>query len=667
MISPMHPRHCHRSPLPIIGRPAPRTAILLLFFLVACDRGASVDPAIAPPPDTTATTSTDGDTRPAAAVPSWAADAVFYQIFPERFRNGDPANDPTRASLEWPIDTVPESWSIRDWTSDWYAQDPWEEEIGGFYDTPDGAPHPRGPVFDRRYGGDLQGVIDRLDYLADLGINAIYFNPVFYARSLHKYDGNTYHHIDPHFGPDPEGDFELMAQETSDPATWNDTAADRLFFQLLDEAHARGIRVIIDGVWNHTGRDFFAFEDLRENQAESPYRDWYIVEAFDDTATDSDEFRYKGWWGVETLPEFADTEDGTDLHPGPKQYVFDATAKWMDPNGDGNPSDGIDGWRLDVTNEVPIGFWRDWNAHVRALNPEAYTVTEIWENAREMIVEGDFSATMNYWAFAFPVNGYLVDGTSQPTEFAETLDVRRRTYPDSVQYALQNLMDSHDTDRLASMIVNRDHRPYEQPDRFDYDWGSSVSPRANDWYDVSAPDETGRAIQRLVALFQMTYVGAPMIYYGTEAGMWGADDPDDRKPMVWADLAYDDEAAYPPGHEREPDPVAFDEDLFDYYRSVIALRHEYPALRRGSFDVLTADNERNIIVYARTLGDETVIVLLNRSDEAHSLRVPLPEPLWTPFAAVFSTSEGYRLQQDESGLILDMPELSGLVLTKTRD
>ena len=164
-------------------------------------------------------------------------------------------------------------------------------------------------MFDRRYGGDLQGVLDKLDYLSSLGINTIYFNPVFYARSLHKYDGSSFHHVDPYFGPDPVGDLKLMAQETSDPATWQWTAADKLFLDLLRQAHAREIRIIIDGVFNHTGRDFFAFADLRQRQADSPYRDWYIVQSFDDPATPQNEFRYKGWWGIDTLPEFAD-DDG---------------------------------------------------------------------------------------------------------------------------------------------------------------------------------------------------------------------------------------------------------------------------------------------------------------------------------------------------------------------
>ena len=189
------------------------------------------------------------------AVPDWAADAVFYQVFPERFRNGDPRNDPTRQSLEFP-DVAPAAWRISSWTGDWYERVDWEQQLGPrFYD--DG-------VFHRRYGGDLQGVLDKLDYLQSLGVNALYFNPVFHARSLHKYDGSSFHHVDPHFGPDPGGDLALIATETADPATWKWTAADRLFLQVIQAAHQRQIRLIIDGVFNHTGRDFFAFADLRE-------------------------------------------------------------------------------------------------------------------------------------------------------------------------------------------------------------------------------------------------------------------------------------------------------------------------------------------------------------------------------------------------------------------
>src|SRR3954466_11008538 len=205
---------------------------------------------------------------------AWAAEAVFYQIFPERFANGDPHNDPTRDSLELPVSPEP-AWRISNWTADWYSRDDWGKQRGpDFY---------KDGVFDRRYGGDLQGVLEKLDYLSDLGINAIYFNPVFYSRSLHKYDGNSYHHIDPFFGPDPQGDLKILAKENgSDPKTWQWTAADKLFLDLVRRCHERRIRVVIDGVFNHTGRDFFAFQDLRKKQEHSRYRSWYVVDGLDD-------------------------------------------------------------------------------------------------------------------------------------------------------------------------------------------------------------------------------------------------------------------------------------------------------------------------------------------------------------------------------------------------
>ncbi len=595
-------------------------------------------------------------------VPTWAHEAVFYQIFPERFRNGDPSNDPARASLETPIEgRVPEGWQVTPWTSGWYARAGWEEAMGGFYDG----------VFDRRYGGDLQGVIDRLDYLDSLGVTALYLNPVFWARSLHKYDGNTYHHIDPHFGPDPAGDLALMREEDpADPRTWHVTAADSLFFALLDAAHVRGLRVILDGVFNHTGRDFFAFEDIRQNQQASPYAGWYAVTTWDDLATpDTSEFAYEGWWGVASLPELADTEAGDDLHPGPRQYVFDATARWMDPDGDGDPADGVDGWRLDVAAEVPLGFWADWNAHVRRLNPEAYTVAEIWKDAARFIEEGGFSATMNYHGFAVPVKGFLIDNALAPSRFAEVLNERRRAYPPAVRPVLQNLIGSHDTPRLASMIVNRDSSDLAQ-EQFGYD--RNASPRQDAAYHVRRPVEAERQIQRLVALFQMTYVGAPMIYYGTEAGLWGADDPDDRKPMLWPDLDYDTEAHHPLGRDRPPDPVAFDHDLYRYYQDVIALRSEHEALRRGGFEVLYASDAQDLFAFSRTCDSRrcegaAFVVVLNRSGEAQSLRVPLPEALrGGVYEQVFFTPEGaaHRVQQDPTGLLLELPALGGMVLRR---
>ncbi|WP_457653722.1 glycoside hydrolase family 13 protein [Rhodocaloribacter sp.] len=596
------------------------------------------------------------------AVPAWAADAVWYQIFPERFANGDPSNDPVRASIEFP-ERAPESWRVMRWTADWYARAPWEKEMSDrFYDT----------VFHRRYGGDLQGVLDHLDYLKSLGVTALYFNPVFWARSLHKYDGNTYHHIDPYFGPDPDGDLAMIAAETSDPATWQWTAADSLFLRLIREAHARDLRLIIDGVFNHTGRDFFAFADLRKNQQNSPYKDWYIVKSFDDPATPEDEFDYEGWWGVKTLPVFADDADGTDLAPGPKQYVFDATARWMDPDGDGDPSDGIDGWRLDVANEVPLGFWSDWNAHVRRLNPEAYTVSEVWEEASAFLDAGGFSATMNYHGFAFPVKGFLIDGRLPASGFGRMLDERREAFGPARRYAVQNLLDSHDTERAPSMIVNAGrYEAYAAPGKFDYDVGERASPRGDPGYLVRKPNARERDLQRLIVLFQMMYVGAPMVYYGDEAGMWGADDPDDRMPMVWPELTYDPQAADPLGRPRTPDPVAFDEGLFDYYRAVIHLRRSHPSLTRGDFRALAADDAAQMFAFARAHEEEMLVVVLNRSDAPGMIDVPyasLALGAGEGLAPIFATTGPpgkVSLTRDGAVARIEIPARTGVVFHKT--
>jgi glycosidase len=527
--------------------------------------------------------------------------------------------------------------------------------MGGFYDS----------VFDRRYGGDLQGVIDRLGYLDSLGVTAIYFNPVFWARSLHKYDGRSFHHIDPHFGPDPAGDKLLIAQETpTDPTTWRTTAADSLFFVLLDKAHARGIRVVIDGVFNHTGRSFFAFADLRAQQRASRFADWYAVRSFDDPATpDTNEFDYAGWWGVESLPEFANNAAGTDLHPGPKQYIFDATRRWMDPNGDGDPSDGVDGWRLDVTEEVPAGFWYDWNRLVRRLNPDAYTVTEIWQDASTMIAEGGFSATMNYHAHAVPVKAFLIDRGIGPSRFAELLRERRAPYAPATRRAMLNLVDSHDTPRLASMIVNRSAADTAKS-QFGYD--RDASPRDVPDYKVRKPGTEERQIQRLVALFQMADVGAPMLYYGTEAGMWGADDPDDRKPMVWRDKTYAVEDDHPLGRDRPADTVQFERDVYAHYRRLIALRRQHAELRRGAFGVLQTDDARSLFAFARTHEGDATVIVLNRSKEAHSTRVALADSLRGTYRLVHETrpDAGGRLQQDGSGLVLDVPARAGVMVRR---
>lgn len=588
--------------------------------------------------------------------PDWAADAVFYQIFPERFRNGDAANDPTRDSLEFP-EHVPQSWQLSPWTGDWYARADWERTSGDdFFEH---------GVFNRRYGGDLQGVIDKLDYLKDLGVTAIYFNPVFYGRSLHKYDSSALHHIDPHFGPDPVGDFRLMAGETADPTSWKWTAADRMFLQLLKEAHGRGLRVVIDGAFNHTGRDFFAFVDVAKNGQRSAYADWYIIANFDDPQTPANEFQYRGWWGNATLPEFADNDAGDDMHPGPKEYVMNVTQRWMDPNGDGNAEDGVDGWRLDVAEEVPLPFWKEWNAKVRELNPDVYTVAESWNDASRLVVGGGFSATMNYHAFAFPVKGYLIDGTMSPHDFGQELKRRRKVFPPAIQRSALNLIDSHDTDRLASMIVNRPvEASYRNPDKFDFDEGSVVSPRYNSAYQIRPPTEQERRLQRMIVLMQMTDVGAPIIYYGDEAGMWGGDDPCDRRPMVWDDLAFEPQSADPLGRPSASSALTVDRAVHDFYRRTIELRQARPELRRGTWKEVASDDAAQFFAFRRSLNGKTSIVAFNRGDRPYVWRIACKKTSQPKLA--FATDEAATANRSRDGRRVEatLPPWSGAVVTE---
>ena len=530
---------------------------------------------------------------------AWARGRVWYQIFPERFRNGEPSNDPAAAD-------VPESdggpdWRVSPWTGDWYERQPWEvKRSTDFYDA--------GVVFARRYGGDLQGIMDKLDYLKDLGADVIYLNPIFMAPSLHKYDASCLHHVDVHFGPDPAADKKLLAEarETEDPDTWIWTKADLAFLRLLREAHARGLKVVIDGVFNHTGRGFFAFQDILKNGRASRYAGWYEVTRWPEKP--GEEPAYRSWWGVKSLPILA--RDGRGLAPGPKKYVFDITKRWLAPNGD--PKAGADGFRLDVIEEVPAPFWKEWRAWVKSIKPEAITVGEIWGDASPWVGDGRVDSTMNY-QFAMAVARFFIDREKAVSgrEFAGRLRKLLGSYSSQKAQLLLNLLDSHDTDRLASMIVN--------PDR---DYNQRSTPRDNPAYDVRAPDEGERRIQRQIAAFQMTFLGAPMVYYGDEAGMWGAHDPDDRKPMLWPDLDYAPEKAGPFGTARRPDPVRFDAGLRDFYKGLIRLRHASPALSSGDLRFLGAATSRDLVGFARRQGGEEALALFNRSGRPR--RVDLP-------------------------------------------
>lgn len=610
----------------------PRRGELLLLSLLLVPGGCTSDSGGA-----------GRGSEPIADVPRWAQEAIWYQIFVERFRNGDPDNDPTPADIEgsWPHRAF-EGWATTPWGQDWYAQEGWARDSGEpFYLT----------VQARRYGGDLQGVLDQLDPLDALGVTALYLNPVNDAPSLHKYDARNYRHVDRNFGPDPVGDAARMAgEDPADPATWTWTSADSLLFAVVDAAHARGMRVILDVSWNHTGITFWAWRDVVERQEASPFASWYEIEAFDDPATpDTSEFVYRGWAGVRELPELrkigrpeGETHgpiEGT-LVPEVRDHVFAVSRRWLDPDGDGDPSDGVDGFRLDVAEMVPLGFWREYRRFVRSVNPEAYLVGEVWwEQWPDRMydpapwLQGDvFDAVMNYRWYA-PTRSFFTGAppTLSASEWMEALTAAEAGIPPEHVKAQMNLTASHDSPRFATSI----HNPGL--------YKSGVNPRDNPDYRLDRPGPGTRRLQELILVQQFTWRGAPHVWNGDEVGMWGADDPDNRKPILWSDLAYDDEAADPFGRAREPDPVEPDLALRARYAELIALRRAYLDLFvDGRVEVLAVDDEARVVVYQRVLGEgagaRRAVVAFNAGDGEQTVPATGDPAGWTRAVAVGEAS-----------------------------
>lgn len=549
-------------------------------------------------------------------VPDWLQEAVWYQIFPERFRNGDPNNDPTQHDMEgaWPQINFG-GWRPTAWGQDWYQQEDWAmASQRPFYLT----------VQARRYGGDLKGVLDKIDYLKDLGINAIYFNPLNDAPSLHKYDARNYHHIDRNFGTNPRRDEALLKKENpASPGSWVWTSADSLFLKVVQEAHKRNIRVVMDYSWNHTGTQFWAFQDVMKNGSKSKYADWYYVDRFDDVETpDSNEFVYKGWANVRELPELRKTGVKERIpgrayegnYPEPiKQHIFAVSHRWLDPNGDGDPSDGVDGFRLDVAEQVPLGFWRDYRKFVRSVNPEAALIGEIWwEKYPDVMtdpapfLQGDvFDTVMNYRWYK-PTRDFLgyVAPPMSSAAYMNELNALKNGIAEPFQRAMMNLTGSHDTERFASSLFNKVR------------YKVGVNPRDNKAFKVGKPDPVTLDRQKMVLVQQFTYIGAPHIFYGDEVGMWGADDPDNRKPMLWDDLTYANENLVPfEGMVRTDDVNTPDKSLFGFYQKLIRMRTQYADIfAHGAFETMFARDGADVLIYRRVVPgtDKMAIIFLNK-------------------------------------------------------
>ncbi len=593
--------------------------------------------------------------------PEWAREAIWYQIFVERFRNGDATNDPRPEYMQGAYPGfVPDGWKITPWYQDWYEQEDWAKVEGEHFHKLAAA---------RRFGGDLQGVLDKLDYLQGLGITAIYFNPLNDSPSLHKYDARHYRHIDRTFGPDPSGDTAIInAENPVDPVSWKWTAADRLFLKLIRELHYRDIRVIIDYSWNHTGNTFWAWKDLLKNQAKSRYRNWYDIISFDNPETQENEFQFEGWLGVKTLPELKKVNvsgkrkghvfEG-DLHPEVKAHVLNITRRWMDPDGDGDPSDGVDGFRLDVATHVPLGFWRDYRKFVRGINPDALLLGEAWwtnwpdklMNPRPFLKGDIFDSVMHYQWYK-PARRLFAQTESglKPSGFIAEMNRVYAGYKSAQIQNLMNLVASHDSPRFATSFQNKHKYKYR------------MGARGNKQLKLGPPSAEVVREMRLMLLHQFTFVSAPHIWSGDELGMWGADDPDCRKPILWEDVEHQAQVFTPEGQRHEPIPVMPNKEMFNFYRELIALRKKRLDWSRGQLNYVLSNDNAMTLAYRRKLDDQETFVVFNLSGQLQPIRLTTGDRTKNAILVESISGSVADLRQENRTINLTLSPCSGVAI-----
>jgi glycosidase len=472
----------------------------------------------------------------AVVTPEWVKDAVFYQIFPDRFARSERVVKPN--NLE-PWDAPPTSYGFK--------------------------------------GGDLLGIAERLDYLQDLGITAIYLNPIFQSASNHRYHTHDYYRVDPLLG----GDAALR--------------------ELLDAAHARGMRIILDGVFNHASRGFFQFNHILECGPQSPYLDWFIIKGFPLHAYDDEPPNYEAWINLHALPKL------NTANPQVREFIFGVAEHWI--------AFGADGWRLDVPAEIDDDdFWREFRRRVKAVNPDAYIVGEIWTEAQRWLQGDQFDAVMNYIQTHAAVRFFgartlaplWLGGTYPPPTpldaegFARDIEAMLALYDWQITLAQLNLLSSHDMPRFLTLVKG----------------------------DQSA--------LRMAMLFQMTMPGAPTVYYGDEIGLQGGYDPACRGAMPW-------------------DERQWDTALRDYIRAAIQLRHAHPALRRGTYRTALAEGE--LFAYERAYEGKRLVVTFNTAQTERPLRLALSSPVQRA-ALLFGQGQAHI---ERGSLAVTLPARTGAV------
>ena len=548
---------------------------------------------------------------PGFSTPDWAKGAVMYQIFTDRFYNGDKSND-----VE---------------TNEYYYIGDYSQRVTNW------DKYPANMGVREFYGGDLQGVMDKLDYLQDLGVEVVYFNPLFVSPSNHKYDIQDYDYIDPHYGKIVDDGGEVLPNGVTDNSQAtkykkrttglkNLEASNELFIKLVEELHRRGMKVILDGVFNHCGsfnkwmdreRIYEGEEDYEPGayvSADSPYRSYFrfFKEGPENWPYNGN---YDGWWGHDTLPKL-NYEDSVKL----ENYILYIGRKWV------SPPYNVDGWRLDVaadlgrSNEYNHEFWQKFRRAVKDANPNALILAEHYGDPSDWLKGDEWDTVMNYDAFMEPVTWFLTGMEKHSDEAREELLGNIDNFIGSMAHHMSNML-TPSLQVAMNELSNHDHSRFLTRTNHMVGRVEHLGPEAANEY-------VNKAVMREAVVMQMTWVGAPTVYYGDEAGVCGFTDPDNRRTYPW-------------GHE--------DQELIAFHKEAIRIHKEHPALKTGSLKIL--GGEENILSYARFKGHDRIIVVINNRSERAEVKVPVWEaeiPIKCRMKRLlYSYKEGYTTEYEE--------------------
>ena len=568
---------------------------------------------------------------PGFSTPDWAKGAVMYQIFTDRFYNGDKSND-----VE---------------TNEYYYIGDYSQRVTNW------DKYPANMGVREFYGGDLQGVMDKLDYLQDLGVEVVYFNPLFVSPSNHKYDIQDYDYIDPHYGKIVDDGGEVLPDGVTDNSQAtkykkrttglkNLEASNELFIKLVEELHRRGMKVILDGVFNHCGsfnkwmdreRIYEGEEDYEPGayvSADSPYRSYFrfFKEGPENWPYNGN---YDGWWGHDTLPKL-NYEDSVKL----ENYILYIGRKWV------SPPYNVDGWRLDVaadlgrSNEYNHEFWQKFRRAVKDANPNALILAEHYGDPSDWLKGDEWDTVMNYDAFMEPVTWFLTGLEKHSDEAREELLGNIDNFIGSMAHHMSNML-------IPSLQVAMNELSNHDHSRFLTRTNHMVG-RVEHLGPEAANEYVNKAVMREAVVMQMTWVGAPTVYYGDEAGVCGFTDPDNRRTYPW-------------GHE--------DQELIAFHKEAIRIHKEHPALKTGSLKIL--GGEENILSYARFKGHDRIIVVINNRSERAEVKVPVWEaeiPIKCRMKRLlYSYKDGYTTEYEEylvedGEVVANMGPHSALVL-----